>query len=273
MGQLDLQQLERLLFVLVGLVAVIVIALIAYLILAGRRVRAQSASRGLDGESVIRPSLQVVGQLLSLVRDQAGGPLQVEIDGIRYGSIADVQDPQVKRQIVAAVMELIRFTGVLGQDAIAPAPLGKTETWREDLRQGSQAELERAHAPAVGEATRPPAPSEVEEQFLNILAELGQTPPKPERPGVVSAVRQRLAPKSVEPEQPRTFVDEIEDIVQRRIQLIPALVGRGLHVRSGPAGKVLFLFEGQEYEGVDDVPNLTARQLIMDAIREWDETA
>jgi hypothetical protein len=54
--------------------------------------------------------------------------------------------------------------------------------------------------------------------------------------------------------------------------LVPALVGRGMHVQSGPSGQVIFVFEGQEYENLEDVPNLTARQLIQDAIREWDET-
>jgi hypothetical protein len=272
MEPLDLAQLQRLLFMAVGLVVVIMIALIAYLILAGRRVRAESISRKKDDEIVIRPSLRVVGQILSLVRDEAGQPLQVEVDGVKYDSLAAVQDPQVKRQIVDAAMELIRFTGVLGQTAVAPAPIEKTETWREDLRQGSQAELELARI-SKGDLESPTPPSpEVEEQFFSLLAEMGQETSKPEMPGVIGAVQQRLAPKPGEPEKPRTFVDDIEDIVQRRVQLIPALLGRGLHVRSDSVGQVVLLFDGREYQSVDDIPNLTARQLVKDAIQEWDET-
>jgi hypothetical protein len=48
-------------------------------------------------------------------------------------------------------------------------------------------------------------------------------------------------------------------------------VGRGLHVRPGSGGEVLFTFEGQEYKKLDDIPNLTARQVIKEAIQEWDE--
>jgi hypothetical protein len=34
---------------------------------------------------------------------------------------------------------------------------------------------------------------------------------------------------------------------------------------------VRFVFEGREYEELDDVPNMTAQQLIRDAIQEWEE--
>jgi hypothetical protein len=54
--------------------------------------------------------------------------------------------------------------------------------------------------------------------------------------------------------------------------LIPAVAGSDIHVRPGPAGSVRFVFEGQEYENLDEIPNLTARTLIRDSIQEWDET-
>jgi hypothetical protein len=261
-----------LLFIVVGIVVLIVVALVVYLVLAGRQAKSVSAARRKARGIVIRPALQVVGQVLSLVRDEAGGPLQVEIGGVRYRRLADVQDPLEKRQIVEAAMELIQFTGVLGQATLAPAPLEKTESWREDLRHGSQVELAMAQTADSDETPKAAAPPEVEEQFLSKLVEEGQAPAQPERPGLVSAVRHRLAPKLPEPGRPRTFVDDIEDIVQRRIQMMPALAGRGLHVHSDATGKVAFLFDGQEFGSVDEIPNLTARALVQDAIQEWDQT-
>jgi hypothetical protein len=80
-----------------------------------------------------------------------------------------------------------------------------------------------------------------------------------------------MAPKLPGPEHPRTFVEDIDDILQRRVQLIPALIGRDLQVRLGPGDSVRFVFEGREYEDLDDVPNMTAQQLIRDAIQEWEE--
>lgn len=271
MANLELQQLERLLYVFVGVVFLILIGLVVYTVVAGRR---KAAKRALYGEDdvVLRPTHLVVGQVLSLVRDEPGEQLKVEVGGTKYSSLAEVKDSQTKRQVVEAAMELIQFTGVLGQEAVSPAPVDRTETWREDMREESQTELQQAHHASMKEESLPTAPPEVEEQFLNLLAEMGQAPAQSDRPGLVDSIQHRLMPKSLEAGQPRTFVDDIEDIVQRRILLIPALVGRELHVRPGPGGKVLFVFDGQEYQNVDDVPNLTARQLIQDSIREWDET-
>ncbi len=44
-------------------------------------------------------------------------------------------------------------------------------------------------------------------------------------------------------------------------------------MRADPTGAVRFQFDGQEYQDASDIPNLTARQLIADAIKEWEETA
>ncbi len=54
---------------------------------------------------------------------------------------------------------------------------------------------------------------------------------------------------------------------------MPALQARDLHVRLGEGGSVRFVFEGFEYERLEEIPNLTAQQLVQDAISEWDERA
>jgi hypothetical protein len=279
MTDLSQEQLEQLTYLFLGLVFVTAAVLVVYVALASRRTRADRRRGQPTDQIAIRPEHMVVGQILSLVREEPGAALQVEVEGAKYARLQEVQDPRLRRQIMAAAMELIQFTGVLSQKDLSPAPISKTETWREDLRQESETELESTRGTAgdmpeapVREQPLAVRPAEVEEQFLGQLTEAGQSPLPPEKATVIGAVRQRLAPKPQEPAQPRTFVDEIEDIIQRRIPLVPALVGRGMHVQSGPSGQVIFVFEGQEYETLEDVPNLTARHLIQDAIREWDET-
>jgi hypothetical protein len=279
MTDLSQEQLEQLFYLFLGLVFVTAAVLVVYVALASRRAKADRRRGQPDDQVAIRPERLVVGQVLSLVRDEPGAALQVEVDGTKYSSLAEVKDPQVRRQIMAAAMELIQFTGVLGQKDLSPAPISKTETWREDLRKESQTELKSVGG-AIGDVPeapgreQPPAvrPAKAGEEFLGLLAEMGKSQAQAEKPTMIGDVRQRLAPKSQEPDRPRTFVDEIEEIIQRRIPLIPALVGRGMHVQSGPSGQVIFVFEGQEYETLEEVPNLTARHLIQDAIREWDET-
>jgi len=267
MDQFNLDQLKTLLFLVIGAIVVLTAALILYVVLANRRKTARRQGAEQDSQrsgSALSTSMRP----LSLVRDREGGPLLVEIGDARYRTLAEVADLESKRQIVIAAMELVRFTGVLGQNVQEPVPMDKTYHWREDLRQESQEELKQIR----GAAAEPPAAkAAIEEQFLTMLAEMGQASP-PEKPGLVSAIQRRLTPKGIE-ERPRTFVDHIEEILQQRIQTIPAFHGRDLHVRADPAGGVRFQFDGHEYEDANDIPNLTARQLIADATREWEESA
>jgi hypothetical protein len=274
MENLDLQQLKGLFLVLIIIIFLVLIALIAYVVIASRRQRAKLDQTYESERLAPNPARHVTGQVLALVRDAPGARLQVEVGGVRYLSLADIEDPQTRRQVIGAALELVRFTGAVGEDVDAPASIEESQTWREDLRQGSKVELDRIRATPGGQEAFPqsqPAPEEVEEQFLNLLAEMGQTLPPLERPSIVGSLQQRRMPKPVEPDRPRTFVDDIDDIVQRRVQLIPALIGRDLQIRLGPGDSVRFVFEGREYENLDDMPNMTAQQLIRDAIQEWEE--
>ncbi|MGD9316180.1 MAG: hypothetical protein PVG56_05025 [Anaerolineae bacterium] len=274
MENLDLQQLGGLFAVLILIIVLILIALIVYVVTASRRQRSKLDQAYESQGLAPQPARQVAGQVLALVRDEPGADLQVEVDGVQYRQLTEIQDPQVRRKVLGAALELIRFTGAVGEDVGAPTPLEETHSWREDLREDSQADLDRIRAAPVDQETQlrtPPASEEVEEQFLDLLTEMGQTPPPLEKPSIVRALQQRRMPKAVGQEHPRTFVDDIDDIVQRRVQLIPALIGRDLHVRLGPGDSVRFVFEGKEYKELDDVPNMTAQQLIRDAIQEWEE--
>jgi len=272
MDQFSLDQLRALLYVVAGAVVVLVALLIIYVVWASRRKTAPP--RQAEGSSPRSRSEPSVGMRpISLVRDIAGGPLQVEIDGVRYRTLAEVNDVENKRQIVIAAMDLVRFTGVLGRELQEPVPMDKTYRWREDLHQESQEELKQIRGSAADQPTAaaPVAKSAIEEQFLSMLAEMGQIQPS-ERPGLVRSIQQTLKPKGIE-ERPRTFVDNIEEILQQRMQTIPAFRDRELHMRADPTGAVRFQFDGQEYQDAGDIPNLTARQLIADAIKEWEETA
>ena len=275
MAGLDLQQLELIFYVLLGVIGFILAVLIIYVVVSNARERAKLAQAYELDSLAPRPALRVAGQILALVRDEAGQPLQVEIQGKRYKRLSEIEDQQVKRQIIESAMELIQFTGVLGGGELAPAPLEKTYSWREDIRESSQAELSRISVSVPGdeESENPPEDrAGIEEQFLSLLTAMGQAPSAGERPGLVNTIQARWSSRAVDQGPPRSFLEDIEAIVQRRIQLIPALAHKQLHVEPGPGGEVRFIFEGQAYERLDDIPNLTARDVVTDAIQEWDET-
>ncbi len=275
MEALDLQQLEWLLYGLLAAIGIILALLIGYVVLANRRQRKKMTATYEADRLAPFAARRVSGQILSLVRNEVGAPLGVEIGGETYASLAEIEDPQLKRQVIGAALELIQFTGALGQTAAGPdlTPLDATSSWREDLRENSRTELERIRASTAGSANRPRSEEDadkVEAQFLNLLTEMGQASP-PEKPSMAGALRRRRQPKKFEEEGAPGFVDEIEEIVQRRLRILPALAGRDLHVRLGYGGIVRFAFDGAEYEKLEEIPNLTAQQLVRDAIAEWDE--
>ncbi len=275
MEALDVQQLESLLYGLLAAIGIVLALLIGYVVLANRRQRDKMTAAYEADRLAPLPARRVSGQILSLVRNEAGGALGVEIGGEVYAGLVEIEDLQLRRQVVGAALELIQFTGALGQTETAPhpAPLDATSSWREDLRESSRTELERIHssASAGGNGLSATQGADlVEAQFLNQLEELGQAPP-PEKPSMAGALRRRRQPKKVEEEGSPGFVDEIEAIVQRRLRTVPALAGRDLHVRLGDGGLVRFVFDGTEYERLEEIPNLTAQQLVRDAIAEWDE--
>jgi hypothetical protein len=273
MEALDLQQLEWLFFALVLIIVVILAILISYVVIANRRQRDKMIAAYEAEKLAPRPAIKVTGQILSLVRSEVGGPLEVEIDGAKYASLSEIDDPQLRRQVVGTALELIQFTGALEPPAGPAVGMEEASSWRENLRESSQAELVRIHARASGngsEAQIAQTSGEVEQQFLNLLAEMGQPSAAPEKPSMMSALRRRRLPKLPEDGRDPTFVDAIDDIVQRKLRTVPALVGRDLHVCLSDGGLVCFVFEGSEYGSLDEIPNLTAQQLVRDAIAEWD---
>lgn len=275
MAGLDLEQLELIFYVLLGIIVFTLAVLITYVVVANRRERARLAEAYRVDSLAPRPALRVAGQVLALIRDEPGGPLQVEINRKRYKRFSEIGDRQLRRQVIEAAMELIQFTGVLGDGGLEPAPMEKTYHWREDVRESSQSELSRIRAPSSDDETDQKAAgdsADVEQQFLSLLAEMGQVHSGSGKASLANAMQVRWASRLTDQGRPHSFVEEIEAIIQRRIQWIPALARKELHIQPGPGGEIRFAFEGQEYDHLEDIPNLTARQVVRDAIEEWDET-
>ena len=283
MQAIKLGQLELLMFLFVGLTLLVLLGLVIYITTAQRRKR-EAASRpksqptqekATPSEIDPNPSFTDIHPALSLFRDPEGGSIRVEIDGGVYSTMADVADPDLKRKIVGLALELIQFVGVLKAQPPSLAPMDKTATWREDLRAGSQAAKAQAQSALAVDpkSTSPGAASELEERFLAYLAEMGQSPQSVQKPSMIRSIQQSLQPKPKLSEGAHGFVQDIEEIVQGQLRATPTLLPGGLHVQTGLDKRVAFVFEGQEYASVDEIPNRTAQEVIRHAIREWEARA
>jgi hypothetical protein len=77
---------------------------------------------------------------------------------------------------------------------------------------------------------------------------------------------------SVPGQAPRTFVDVIDQIVQRRLDnLAPAdpLAGQSIRLRSHPTGSLEIIVNGEKYRDLEAIAAPAVRALIQEAVDEW----
>ncbi len=77
---------------------------------------------------------------------------------------------------------------------------------------------------------------------------------------------------SVPGRAPRTFVDIIDQILQRRLATLSAadkLANQAIRLRSHPTGSLEILVNGANYRDLNDIPDPDIRDLIQEAVDEW----
>ena len=105
---------------------------------------------------------------------------------------------------------------------------------------------------------------------------LPTTAPKPPQPVPTAPVVEQAAflaelrqqAPSHTPES-RTFVDEINGLVQQRLEERPDLAEHRVRLTTSEGGSLRIHVGRQTFDAVGDVPDLEVRALIQDAIREW----
>ncbi|TET51248.1 MAG: hypothetical protein E3J64_07220 [Anaerolineales bacterium] len=70
---------------------------------------------------------------------------------------------------------------------------------------------------------------------------------------------------------PRQLCDQIDELVRQRIKDKPDMAGRGIRIREGKRGGLVIFVDKQSFDSVDRVPDEAVRQLIQDAIKEWEQ--
>ena len=105
------------------------------------------------------------------------------------------------------------------------------------------------------------------------LADL-KTPPVPAPPNPTAPLSPAPIAGAQRPtERPSaspTIADQIEELLQKRLQAEPTLAGRSIHVLAAPDGSALIEVDGSLYTGVGEVPDDAVRNLIRAAIQEWE---
>lgn len=99
------------------------------------------------------------------------------------------------------------------------------------------------------------------------LAPAPPSPPAPRSPEPIPSARR---PAEGPPSSSPTIADQVEELLQKRLQTEPTLAGRSIHVLAAPNGSALIEVDGSLYAGIGEVPDEAIRNLIRAAIQEWE---
>lgn len=189
------------------------------------------------------------GEVMRVIRDEATGRLLVEVEGRRYASIREIEDARVGRRVLWAIADLVRFTGGMATNPQAMRSIGEP--------------------PAAGPAAPPPTtasplPSSSARTTVSSLAE-----PERQSYNMAEFFRRGFQATEPAPAAARSFIDEIDDILQGYLERVPNRT-ESVHVRSAEDGTLRIEVGTTHYDSIEEVPVPEIQRLIRAAVAEWE---
>lgn len=106
---------------------------------------------------------------------------------------------------------------------------------------------------------------------LNRLAQLStSSPPSPAPAPDAGASRGAKTRQQAPPAL--SIIAQIEAFLQSRLQEMPHLAQRSIHMREADNGELLIEVDGAFYEAIGDVEDASVRQALQKTIQEWEST-
>jgi hypothetical protein len=231
------------------------------------------------------------GEVMRVIRDERTGRVLVQVEGKQYTHIHEITDARVGRRVLWAIADLVRFTGGMATNpqavrSVAPKPAAADLTQFSEPAATSGSVLDRlaqpsastpGPAPQMGEtAPAAPAPATGPRARPSYRPSVPAMPEEKPRQGysLVDYFRQGFERRgSAEPTPgPTSFIDEIEEILQLHISRLPSPLPVEVHVLTSEDGSLQIEVGLDVYDSADDVPDPQIRQLIQDAVSEWERS-
>ncbi len=181
-------------------------------------------------------------QALLSVRRTERGELAVFVQGQQYFHLRGVKDAQVANETLEVVKCVTAFA----------------EGWP------PVAEQEKA-------GPSPPEPAADEVSFLEQLrqTDLFSLETGTSSPGLFGQRKKRKP--SPQPQSLVTPADQINDLVQQRLDERPGVFRQDIRITTGDDGGLCFQVGARTYAQVDHIPDPQVKTLVQDAIQEWRE--
>lgn len=181
-------------------------------------------------------------QTLLSVRRTERGELAVFVRGQQYYHLRGIKDAQVANETLEAVKCVTAFA----------------EGW----------------PPAAEQERTEPSPPEPAADEVSFLEQLRQTDmfsleTGTSSPGLFGQRKKRkFSPQS---QSLVTPADQINDLVQQRLDERPGMAYQDINISTGDDGGLCFRVGARTYAQVDQIPDPQVKTLVQDAIQEWRE--
>ncbi|MEM8857497.1 MAG: hypothetical protein AAGD96_04210 [Chloroflexota bacterium] len=233
-------------------------------------------------------------EILRFLRFSPGGKRKMRIRGELYENVNDIPDERVRRVIKQSIVEMVEMAGGVEQlfedgffselpaqmivdvkpPAIEPEPKTAIEaapTIREvveDPIEKIKESVEVVHTdlnegyappPALKLNTFPPPTPEPESSLAN--------------QSFFGRLRGGLRGRTPNPEvmgPPPDIASQINTILQGMLEQSPQFVGRQVELRSSVNGELVFIVDGRSFDGVSEISDENAAQIIRQAISAWE---
>jgi hypothetical protein len=179
-------------------------------------------------------------QELLRVSRTAEGDLVVLAQRQPVRRLRDINDPRLGEDTIEAVRAVLTFA----------------EGWVSFIEKWS-AEAASAAQPSLGQQPRPePLPR--------------AAPPHAGRPAHFPSTT--TIPRPGRMLEPLPLIDEVNDLVQRRLKESPDLAGHLITLTTAIDGSLRIYVDQRAFQAVDDITDLRVQALIQGAIREWEDS-
>jgi hypothetical protein len=215
-------------------------------------------------------------EMMRVLRVPPLGKLVIDANEERYANLAEVTNPKIRQRILAAIGELVDFSGGYGVLEAAgvvpqlspPAPR-PTEEYEmaeaSELKEQQAAFLARLEQQVEAEKNKPRKSG----RSATILG--GATTASSALPLVEISETGDVRPAATAPKQ-LTIAEQIDLILQRHIATHPEMANRGIRLEQNPTGGLQILVDGKRYEKPGDIEDTAVQGVIKVAVKEWNST-
>jgi len=225
-------------------------------------------------------------EVMRILRDLADGSILVEINGRQYRSLSEIGDPQIGRQFIGnalAVAEFARLEKTAGKVSDSSE---QAQSARKSMLP-DQSSDEAVPLPWIQDDSESPkdssstllgsllpndsAPPQYQPSAAYPQPPVPQPPvPMPPVPPSATASSNDSSDDQENVSAPKSIADQIEELLQYRLQQSPHYARRSIHIRPALDGGVRVEVDGRFFDGVGDVADAGVKEFILSVVQEWE---